>query len=325
MAEWTLPPKGGHMDLASGVYFQNMTGRQVRERLEKDDIILIPVGSTEAHGDGAPFGEDTFLVTRMAELVAERTGCTVAQPIWYGSHPWAHLGMPGTVVIPEDTFTAVLRAVIAGFWNAGFRKQILINGHGQEYVIPNALHQFMKTYQVPSVLAFVNWPTVIPDRLKDKAHGGPFETPFKHADEAETSYSMALFPEMVNLEDAVDTKPGGFLKDGKGLRHIDGGGDIYQRPVPGHAQVGLGGLEVCCYPEGVVGSPTLASPEKAYPGVRDVLDYLVELHDDILEAFPPGELPPADKVSQRPKDEIDAVVRGPRDGGRHLYTIAYPP
>ena len=233
--------------------------------------------------------------------------------------------MPGTIVIPEDTFTALLRAVIAGLWNAGFRKQILLNGHGQEYVIPNAIHQFMKTYQVPTVIAFVNWPLVIPDLLKDKAHGGPFDTPFKHADEAETSYSMALFPELIHLEDAIDTVPSGFLRDGKGLRHIDGGGDIYQRPIPGHAQVGLSGLEVCIYPEGVIGRPSLASPDKAYGGVEQILDYLVELHDDILGTFPPGELPPAEKVSQRPKEEIDAVVRGPRNGGRHLYTISYPP
>ncbi|MEW5827134.1 MAG: 3-dehydro-scyllo-inosose hydrolase [Candidatus Bipolaricaulota bacterium] len=325
MAKWELPPKGGHMDRASNVYFQNMTGRAVRERLKVDDILLIPVGSTEAHGDGAPYGEDTFLVTRMAEKVAERTGCTVAQPIWYGSHPWAHLGMPGTVIVPEDTFTALLRAVIAGFWNAGFRKQILLNGHGQEYVIPNALHQFMKTYQVPAVLAFVNWPTVIPGRLKDKAHGGPFDTPFKHADEAETSYSLALFPEFIHLQDAVDTKPAGFLKGNKGLRHIDAGGDVYQRPIPGHAQVGLGGLEVCVTPEGVVGAPTLAKAEKAIGGVEEILDYLVELHDDILEAFPPGVLPPIEKVTQRKREDVEAVLRGPRDGGPHLYTMAYPP
>ena len=46
MSDWTLPPKGGHMDRASGVYFQNMTGRQVSERLAKDDVILIPVSYT---------------------------------------------------------------------------------------------------------------------------------------------------------------------------------------------------------------------------------------------------------------------------------------
>ena len=40
----------------------------------------------------------------------------------------------------------------------------------------------------------------------DKAHGGPYDTPFGHADEAETSMSMALFLRCVKLEDAEDTK-----------------------------------------------------------------------------------------------------------------------
>ncbi len=153
MGQWRLPPDGGHMDKADGVYLQNMTGKQVAERLRTDDIVIVPIGSTEFHGANACYGEDTFLVTRMAELVAEKTGCTVSQPLWFGSHPYPHLGMPGTIVVPEDIFVGLIRAVIAGLWNTGFRKQILLNGHGQEYVIPNALHQFAKKYQVPSILA----------------------------------------------------------------------------------------------------------------------------------------------------------------------------
>lgn len=325
MGKWRIPPDGGHMDKPSGIYFQNMTGHEIKERLKKNDIIIIPVGSTEAHGDGACYGEDTFLVSRMAELVAQETGCTVAQPLWYGSHPWSHMGMPGTIVIPEELFTGMLRALIVGFWNAGFRKQILINGHGQEYVIPNAMHQFAKRYQVPSVLVFVNWPTVIVDKMKDKEHGGPFETPFRHADEAETSYSLALFPEMIKLEHAVDTKPQGFLPKDKAQRHIDAGGDVYQRPIPGHGQVGLGGLEVSVYPEGVIGKPSIADASKAKEGLETLLDYIVELHDDILKAFPPGKLPPIDKVTQRSPEEIEEVLKGPFNGGRHIYTIAYPP
>lgn len=310
------------MDRASGVYFQNMTGKQVAERLEKNDILLIPVGSTENHGSGAPYGEDTFLVTRMAETIALETGCTVAQPIWYGSHPAMHLGMPGTVVIPEDVFVAYLRAIIAGFWNTGFRKQILINGHGQEYVIPNALHEFQKKYQVPAVLIMMNWPTVIPNYLKDKECGGPFETPFRHADEAETSYSMALFPEMVHLEDAVDTDPGMSIPRG----HIDMGGDVYQYPLPGHCVIGFGGLEVISYPEGVIGKPTLASAEKAKPGLEALFDYMVEIIDIIKEKYPPGKLPPIESITQKPREEIEAVLKGPmKPGGRHIYTISYPP
>ena len=321
MGKWKLPPPGGHMDKPSGIYYQTMNKIEIEERLKVNDIILIPVGSTEAHGAAQPFGEDTFLVTRIAEAVAEATGCTVAEPVWYGSHPYNHLGMPGTIVVPEDTFIGYLRAIIAGFWNTGFRKQILINGHGQEEVIPLALHQFAKKYQVPCLLVSLHWPTVIHDYLKDKEHGGPFETPFRHADEVECSYSMALFPEMVTLNQCVDTAPEGFMPPG----HVDKGGEVYHAPIKGHEQIGFGGIEVVMTPEGVIGCPSLADASKAEAGLNALFDYMVGLIGDILERFPAGELPPADKVSMRDPDEIEAVVKGPFNGGKHLYTIAYPP
>ena len=44
--KWTLPPDGGHMDRATGIYFQNMTGKEVEERLKKCDLIILPIGST---------------------------------------------------------------------------------------------------------------------------------------------------------------------------------------------------------------------------------------------------------------------------------------
>ena len=78
----------------------------------------------------APYGEDTYLDTRLCELVAEKTGCTVAQPIWYGSHPYHHLGQKGTIMIPEKILADYLAYVFAGFWNTGFRKMIVVNGHG---------------------------------------------------------------------------------------------------------------------------------------------------------------------------------------------------
>jgi creatinine amidohydrolase/Fe(II)-dependent formamide hydrolase-like protein len=299
-----------------------MTYAEYEERLKKDDIILIPVGSTENHGPHAPLGEDTFLVTRICELVAEKTGCTVAQPIWYGSHPYHHLGMPGTVMVDEEVLTATIRSLMAGFWNAGFRKQIFLNGHGQEWVIPTALHQFAKKYQVPGIYLNVNWwYSITPQKLMDKEHGGPFETTFVHADECETSYSLALFPEMIHMEKAVDTKRRGYLPP----KHIDTSGCVYRKPIFWYAQAMAGPLEVVATPEGVVGSATLAKAEKAKMGLEELLDYLVELHDDVLKKFPPGELPPSEEVSQLPKDVIDALVKGPTKGGRHIYTVAYPP
>jgi len=223
MGKWEIPPKGGHMDEADGIYFQNMTMKDVEKRLEKCDLIIIPIGSTEAHGPH--------------------------QPIWYGSHPYHHIGMPGTIPLDEETFTASVSQVMAGFWNVGFRKQILLNGHGQEYVIPTAIHRFAKRFQVPGVFVNLNWYYAIPEHCRDKEHGGPFETPFIHADEAETSFSLALFPEMIKMEDAVDTEPKGYMPPG----HIDKAGNLYGKPIPWYAQVGLGAIEIAATPEGSVG------------------------------------------------------------------------
>lgn len=322
MSDWELPPKSGHMDLPSGIYFQNMTWKDIAKRLKKNDLIILPIGSTEAHGPHACPGEDTFLVSRMAELVALKTGCTVSQPLWYGSHPYHHLGMPGTVVVPEEHFIGILRAMIAGFWNAGFRKQILLNGHGQEYVIPTAIHQFAKRYQVPAVIVNLNWYHAIPEHFKTVEQGGNYQTHFIHADEVETSWSLALFPELIKMEDAVDTKPKSFLKDG----HIDKAGCLLHRPIAWYGQVGCGPIEVFAYPEGCVGKATLADAKKAISGVKELLNYIVKLHDDILEAFPPGKLPPVEEVSLRSEKELEAVLKQPFEPGwKSIYTLAYPP
>jgi len=309
------------MERPTGIYLQTMTGKEVEERQKKNDLIILPIGSTEAHGPHACSGEDTFLVTRMAEQVAMATGCTVAEPIWYGSHPFHHLGMPGTIVVPEETFVAQIRAIIAGLWNSGFRKQILLNGHGQDYAIPMAMHQWAKKYQVPALLINVNWWFIIKEHIRDKEHGGPFETPFVHGDECETSFSMALFPEMIRMQDAVDTHAESLMPPG----HIDGSGSAYNRPIPFWQHVGASTIEVVATPEGVVGCATLADPKKAMPGVNAMLDYLEKLVNDIMTKYPAGVLPPAEKLSMRPPEEIEALLKGPFKGGRHIYTVAYPP
>ena len=70
MGNWQFPPDGGRMEKAEGLYLQTMNMTQINERLKVNDLIIIPVGSTECHGAAQPLGEDTFLVSRMAEQVA---------------------------------------------------------------------------------------------------------------------------------------------------------------------------------------------------------------------------------------------------------------
>ena len=166
MSDWKFPPGGGHMEKPSKIYYQTMTKKDVEERLKVNDIILIPFASTENHGDAQPYGEDGFIVTRMCEMVAQKVGCTVAEPLWYASHPFAHLGQSGTVPIPDDLTSAMVRSIVSGYWNAGFRKQLLMSSHGQEYIIPSAIQEWAKKYQVPAVIIFLDVMKIMGDALR---------------------------------------------------------------------------------------------------------------------------------------------------------------
>ena len=308
------------MESPDGIYYQNMTNLEVIKRLKKNDVILIPVGSTENHGPSAPFGEDTYLDTRLCEQVAQATGCTVAQPIWYGSHPYHHLGQRGTIMIPEEILTDYLCYVFAGFWNTGFRKIIVVNGHGQDYVIPAAIHKFGKKFQVPGIILYVHFWNVAKEQLDTLEGGGPYTTPFIHADEVEQSWSLALFPELCKQEHAVKTSAAPLLPPG----HINNSAERGTGPIKWYNAFGSCGMECVCQPEGVIGDASLADGNKAKLGVEKTLDYLEKLVNDILTKYPAGELPPIEMMTQRSREDIEAVIKGPNvPGGRHIFTLAY--
>ena len=315
MSKWQLPATGGNMEVNNGIYYQNMTNKDVAERLKKNDVILIPVGSTENHGPSAPYGEDTYLDTRLCEQVAKATGCTVAQPIWYGSHPYHHLVQKGTIIIPEEILADYLVYVFAGFWNTGFRKMIVVNGHGQDYVIPLAIHKFGKKFQVPAIILYTHFWNCAKEQLDTEENGGPYKTPFIHADEVEQSWCLELFPELIRQEEAVKVDPRPLLPAG----HINNSAERGTGPIKWYNALGSTAMECIVQPQGVIGDARLADGEKARKGVEMTLDYLEKLVNDILERYPAGQLPPTELMTQRDPAAVEAVLRGER----HLYTLAY--
>ena len=58
----------------------------------------------------------------MTKPITALTGSIVAL-VTPSSHPYHHMGMPGTVVVPEETLLANMRAIITGLWNMGFRSE----------------------------------------------------------------------------------------------------------------------------------------------------------------------------------------------------------
>jgi len=312
--EWAKP----------GSYIQTTVRHVMEENRRKNDVIFIPVGSTELHGKHMASAMDTFFVSAICEGVRRYTAKRGAPvnlalpPLMYGAHPYHHLGMPGTTIIREDIVRELMIDVMLGLWNDGFRKQIILNNHGQLWVLEAAIQQFEKRYQLPGIFRVIDWHRAVRQFFRTKERGGRFDTNFVHAAEAETSLGLFLVPEMVNMEYAVNTEGKSYLPDG----HFDKSVEPFSRPSRWSEGEGHFAIELAGTPEGVVGKAKAGTAEKAKRPLAAILRYMTLVNDQILEAFPSGTVPPVEETTYRTEAEMEPYLREPwSEGWKPVYGL----
>jgi len=101
---------------------------QVAEYLERDDRIVLPLGSTEQHGY-LSLETDNILAERVSAEAAEPLGVLVLPAVPYGLTP-SFAAFPGSPTLRLETFVAVLRDLLDSLYGQGFRRFLLVNGHG---------------------------------------------------------------------------------------------------------------------------------------------------------------------------------------------------
>ncbi len=317
LREEFVVPSPGEMEIP-GCYIQMTHPDTLARRRERNDVVLIPLGSTELHGPHSVSAQDTLQVTRLVEGVrraTERRGREVAlaySPWLYGNHPKHHVGLIGTIPISQSVLEMQLVDVMFGLWSQGYRKMIFVNNHAQHWVITSAIDRFALRYpELPFLALAVDWCCTMSEFFRTEDRGGPFEDDFIHADEAETSLALLLAPETVDMEKAVDTEVHGYLPDG----HFNKSAAQRSRPNLWWSVRNNTPLEMIATPEGVVGRATLASAEKAKRAVVGAMRYLVLVIDEILETFPPGTTPPIEDVTLFAKVDIEGYLKQPGEAG----------
>jgi creatinine amidohydrolase/Fe(II)-dependent formamide hydrolase-like protein len=313
--EWAKP----------GAYIQTTPRHKLVENRRKNDIVFIPVGCTENHGMHLPSATDTLFVSQICEGVRRytekhRNGHVnlALPPLNYGAHPYHHVGMPGTIIVRENVARELLMDVMLGLWNDGFRKQIILNNHGHLWMLESAIQQFQKRYQLPGIFRVIDWHRAVREMFRTRERGGGWDTNFVHADESETSLGLLLFPDMVDMEYAVDTEGKSYLPDG----HFDKSVDPFSRPSRWSEGEGHFAIELAATPEGVVGKATHGDARKASRPLAAILRYLTLINDEILAAFPAGTLPPVEEVTLRSAAEMEPYLREPQsEGWRPVYAL----
>jgi creatinine amidohydrolase/Fe(II)-dependent formamide hydrolase-like protein len=315
LAEYGIPAES---ELGKpGCYIQNTPRARVIEKRRKNDVVLVPVGCTENHGIHANSGLDTFMVTQICEGIRRYTakqGREVAlalPPLNYGGHPYHHIGIAGTVIMPEEVVRETLIYTMLGLWDDGFRKIILVNNHGHLWMLESAIQEFFKRYELPAVAMTMEWHRAVREFFYPTGKEGALSTHFIHADEAETSVALLLFKGMIDMSVVVDATPTNFTLGA----HFDTSVDSYRRPHNWAQGQGHNAIERFGTPEAVVGYPSRGTAEKAKKPIAAILKYLTLVIDEILAAFPVGQVPPVEKFTFRSREEIAACLKEPMSPG----------
>src|SRR2546423_14031520 len=103
---------------------------QLEDYLARDDRIVLPLGSTEQHAY-LSLGTDSILAERVSVEAAEPLGVPVLPALPYGLTPYFG-AFPGSPTLRVETFLAVLGDLLDSLHGQGFRRFLLVNGHGGE-------------------------------------------------------------------------------------------------------------------------------------------------------------------------------------------------
>ena len=172
---------------------QEMTWTDVRDYVAKNDMVIIPLGSTEQHGPHLPLGTDFILATDISKLISARTGVVVA-PVLCAGYSLYHSGFPGTLSLESETIADVVFETAQMLMKYGFRRFLIFNYHGGNSLAQQtAIHRINHETEATAVAVGV---------------GGPLETGEEeafldwHAGVGETSLVLYLEPQLVHMDRA---------------------------------------------------------------------------------------------------------------------------
>lgn len=102
--------------------------QQIEAYLKTDDRAILPLGSTEQHA-GLSLSVDSILSEKVAADAAAPLGIPVFPVVAYGITPY-FLSYPGTISIRQETYIRLVRDILDGLRLQGFRRILIVNGHG---------------------------------------------------------------------------------------------------------------------------------------------------------------------------------------------------
>jgi creatinine amidohydrolase len=157
---------------------------------------ILPIGILEKHGMHGPLGSDLIKVRELAARATRQEYAVVFPDYFYGQINEAR-HQPGTFALPSRVVWDLLEATVDEIGRNGFKRIIIINGHGGN---PTLLRYFAQTQlerRRPYALYFFDPPPdpVQAEKVRQARKSDPAGD--QHGGENETSTLLYLRPDLV--------------------------------------------------------------------------------------------------------------------------------
>ncbi len=175
------------------------------EALPRSTPVVIPVAALEQHGGHMPVFTDSLLlgeVVRRASSALE--GQALFAPLMWLGNSHHHMDFPGTLSASPRVYLDLLVDLMENFLFHGFRRIILLNGHGGN-ITPGkqAVFEVRQKYRQRTDLLLLfstYWETANPCEGRTDM----VQTSMGHACEWETSMILRLAPHLVGPIDGLE-------------------------------------------------------------------------------------------------------------------------
>ena len=187
----------------------NMSYDEVNEQMKKNDVIIIPMGSTEKHGSHCVLGTDTMTTMGVVKVAAKlsKTVYTPEIPVGYSPHHMGEVGKgSGTMTLSGSTYRSVVYELAMSQIYHGFNKIVFVSHHGSNTkIIDDVLRRIR--YETDCFVCWYKTPTERTYSLIDDImEGPPEETPGWHAGELETSTVWAWDETLIDMDKAQEDR-----------------------------------------------------------------------------------------------------------------------
>lgn len=200
------------------VQLEELTAVQFKEAVKKSSqTAILPIGVLEKHGPHMPLGTDVYTAREMALRAAEMEYAVVF-PWYYFSQINEARHQPGTIAYSPELIWKVLQETLNELSRNGFKKIIIINGHGGNA----AFLEYFGISQLSEKRDYaLYWYKPAYDRevIKQAEAVSMHDPVNQHAGNRETSMVESIVPELVH-PDLAGTQQGVDLDRISNLDHV---------------------------------------------------------------------------------------------------------